>query len=74
MVWPNVQITVLRQAQQEDIRVGLKVRLRKDSQFWGQSGDTAGVVESMSSSGLSVNILWGNGKQNVYGPNDLDLV
>ena len=61
------------------MRRGLKVRLRRDSEYWGQSDNQVGTVLSMNEKGRGPGQDWwdvrwgGNAGENCYHPRDLDI-
>lgn len=61
----------------KNFKIGDIVRLRKDSKFWGQSGDAEGEVVNIDiphTHGLYIYVEWKNGEMYYYGEQDLDLV
>lgn len=66
---------------ERDIYVGQRVRIREDSQFYGPAHDRSnpigvvGEVVSLSpDEGLPLYVAWGNGYNNVYSFEDLEVV
>ena len=56
-------------------KVGDKVRLRKGSEYWGQSDDTTGVIIDVDEifTELPYEVKWGNGMNHLcYGEEDLE--
>lgn len=53
-------------------KVGSRVRLRKDSKYWGQSGDSVGTVtRHRDSYDHYYSVKWDNARTNCYRDRDL---
>lgn len=57
----------------ERLKVGMKVRLRKDSEYWGQSGEInlGKVIEVGDYQDLPYEVKWERKSSNYYNERDL---
>jgi hypothetical protein len=65
----------MTQEQFEKLKVGDKVRLKKSSEYWGQSGDTIGTVIQTEEHTFYpdwIKVEWGNGKIDSYESIDIE--
>lgn len=56
------------------MNIGDRVRLKEDSEFWGQSDDTVGIIVSEFRSSDFADVKWATGTKRCYRKRDLKLV